>query len=89
MKHLRIFLKFPGIVILTVASALAGGISQPAIAGCFLLVLGIYTLVGGVIGFPHRGVLFWWGAWVRGLLGLVCPLGGGGPDSIPVYQPWV
>jgi hypothetical protein len=90
MNSFRDFLKFPGVVILAVTSALAGGISQPAVAGCFLTAVGVWVLLGGVAGRPPYGVWFWWGAWGWGLLGLLPPWGAvAGADRIPVYQPWV
>lgn len=91
MKSWREFLKFPGVVTLAVVSAVVGGVSQPVIAGYFLVVVGLWVLTGGVAGIPPKGVFFWWGAWVWGLLGLLPPRGaaGGSEGMIPVYQPWV
>jgi O-antigen ligase len=90
MSRFRDFLKYPGVVILVVASAVAGGVSQPAVAGCFLAVVGVWVLAGGVAGMPPKGVVFWWGAWVWGLFGLLPPWGAEtGMDRILVYQPWV
>ena len=60
MKSWREFLKFPGVVTLAVVSAVVGGVSQPVIAGYFLVVVGLWVLTGGVAGIPPKGVFFRW-----------------------------
>jgi O-antigen ligase len=60
------------------------------VAGWFLVIIGIWTFLGGATGLPPKAILYWWGALAWGLVGLFPPWSNATqPDLIPPYQPWI
>lgn len=79
--------RYPGTILIALAAALLGGISQSTVTGPFLFVLGCWVLFGSLTSKPPRAVFFVWGAWLWGCLGLI-PWQGASSDAgrLPIYQ---